>query len=195
MGRISTIKRETNETCVEITLNLDGKGTLDGFIPVAFFGHMLAQAAKHAAWDLAFKVRGDFEIDCHHSVEDFGITLGTAIREALGDKKGLRRYGDVTLPMDDALVLCAVDLSGRPYSEIDLNFMAPNLGGMELELVEDFFRALANAAGINIHIAQLRGRNDHHVAEAAFKAFGRAMRKAAEADGREEGVPSTKGVL
>ena len=195
MPRISQIFRETNETTIQAKLNLDGEGQMNGSTTVPFFDHMLVQSVKHGGWDLTLQTRGDTEIDCHHTVEDIGIVLGMAIKEALGYKEGIRRYGSSMLPMDDALVLCSIDLSGRPYLHFDLPLTVPRLGDLDTEMVEEFFRALSTHAGLALHVKKIHGTNNHHIAEAAFKAFGRAIREASSFDANVKGVPSTKGTL
>ncbi len=195
MNRTAAVKRDTKETQIALTLNLDGTGaaSLDTGIP--FFSHMLEGFARHGLFDLDIQCHGDTEVDCHHSIEDTGIVLGSAVKEALGDKKGIRRYGSFMLPMDEALVLCAVDLSGRPYFVYDAKFSGQACGGMDTQMAKEFFYAVSYAAGMNLHIKVLYGENDHHIMEAMFKAFGKALDMASGFDGRFTEVLSTKGIL
>ncbi len=193
--REAKIKRTTGETDVSIKLNLDGSGKYDISTGVGFFDHMLAGFARHGLFDVDIKVKGDLVVDDHHTIEDTGIALGTAIKEALGDKKGIRRYGYSILPMDEALILCAVDLSGRAYYSSDLTFTFEKMGDMSTQMVREFFYALSGAAGMNLHFKQLSGLNDHHIAEGAFKAFSKALDAAVSYDGRIDGALSTKGVI
>ncbi|HHZ18895.1 MAG TPA: imidazoleglycerol-phosphate dehydratase HisB [Firmicutes bacterium] len=195
MARQAQINRETNETKIGLELNLDGQGQYQITTGVGYFDHMLSHLAKHALLDLNLTAQGDLEVDAHHTVEDVGIVLGTALRQAMGDRSGITRYGSEILPMDDALVMVAVDLGGRPYLGYQADLGTGDLGGFDLELVEEFFRALATNGGMNIHIRLLAGKNRHHCLEAIFKAFGRSLRKALELDPRVTGVPSTKGIL
>lgn len=194
-GRIATVQRDTKETNIRLTFNVDGSGecSVDSGIP--FLDHMLQGFAKHGLFDLDAKIRGDVEVDSHHTVEDTGIVLGEAIRKAIGDKAGILRFGHAVLPMDDALVLCAIDLSGRPYLESDLTFTAERIGDMDTEMVREFFYAVSYSAGMNLHFRQFSGRNNHHIAECAFKAFARALDMATTTDERITGVLSTKGTL
>lgn len=193
--RVAEVLRETRETSIKATLNLDGQGRMEGGTPVEFFNHMLAQTIRHGLMDLDLSAEGDTQVDCHHTVEDTGIVLGMLIMKALGSKEGIRRYGHAIVPMDDALVLCAVDLSGRPYLCFDLSFTTAKLGEMDTETVEEFFRAVSVNGGVNLHFKLLHGQNNHHIAEAAFKAFGVALRDAVALDERVKGAPSTKGTL
>lgn len=195
MTRQAQIERGTTETKIRLELVLDGQGEYKIATGVGFFDHMLAHLAKHALLNLDLSVQGDLEVDAHHTVEDVGIVLGSALRQALGDRSGIARYGTETLPMDDALVMVAVDLGGRPYLGFHADLGTGSLGDFDLELVEEFFRALATNVGMNIHIRLLTGKNRHHCLEAIFKAFGRSLRKAMELDPRVTGIPSTKGVL
>ena len=195
MARQAQINRETNETKIGLELNLDGQGQYQITTGVGYFDHMLSHLAKHALLDLNLTAQGGLEVDAHHTVEDVGIVLGTALRQAMGDRSGITRYGSEILPMDDALVMVAVDLGGRPYLGYQADLGTGDLGGFDLELVEEFFRALATNGGMNIHIRLLAGKNRHHCLEAIFKAFGRSLRKALELDPRVTGVPSTKGIL
>lgn len=193
--RKSIITRKTKETDITVELNLDGTGVAEIDTGIGFFDHMLSSFARHAFIDLKVSVRGDLNVDGHHSVEDTGIVLGTALKEALGDKNGIRRYGSCILPMDDSLVLCAVDLCGRPYFNYDLNFTMPKIGELDSELIREFFYAVSYSAAMNLHIRQLSGSNCHHIAEAAFKAFAKAMDEAKAIDLRVKGQLSTKGVI
>lgn len=193
--RVVERRRATAETDITLRLDLDGDGTSEIATGVGFFNHMLTHIARHGLLGLAVHCQGDLHVDDHHSVEDVGITLGQALREAVGDKRGMVRYGDATVPMDEALVLCALDFSGRGGLYADLTFPDSRIGTFATELVEEFFRAVALNAGMTLHLRQLAGRNAHHIAEAAFKAFGRALDAATRRDPRIIGVPSTKGVL
>ncbi|MEM1340991.1 MAG: imidazoleglycerol-phosphate dehydratase HisB [Pseudomonadota bacterium] len=194
--RRATIARKTAETEIEVSLNLDGTGTRDIATGIGFFDHMLDQLARHSMIDMVVRCEGDTHIDDHHSVEDTGIALGQALAEALGDKTGIRRYGACLLPMDDALVRAALDLSGRPYLVWDMNLPTAKIGSFDTELVREFFQAFSSHGGITLNIAALSGINSHHMVEAAFKAVARALREAVEPDPRAVGaVPSTKGTL
>ncbi|WP_319826505.1 imidazoleglycerol-phosphate dehydratase HisB [Thalassovita sp.] len=194
--RTATIIRKTAETDISVTVNLDGTGAYDNQTGVGFFDHMLDQLARHSLIDFTIRAKGDYHIDDHHTVEDTGIALGQALAQALGDKKGIRRYGECHLPMDDAQVRCALDLSGRPYLVWNVAFAAPKIGTFDTELVREFFQALSTHGGITLHVDQLHGFNAHHVAEAAFKAVARALRLAVETDPRKaDAIPSTKGAL
>lgn len=195
MERIAVITRETKETAIRIRLNLDGRGESRIQTGIGFFDHMLTGFAKHGLFDLEVEVKGDLEVDTHHTVEDTGIVLGNAIREALGEKKGIVRYGSCVLPMDETLMLCALDLSGRPYLQWNASFAAERLGTLETETIREFFYAVTYAAGMNLHIRQMDGVNSHHIAEAMFKSFGKALDMATRQDERIEGVLSTKGGL
>ena len=195
MARTAKIERKTAETQIELQLALDGAGTSQAATGVGFLDHMLALLAKHAAVDLTVKASGDLEVDQHHTVEDVGICLGQAIREALGDKSGIRRYGHFTLPMEETLVTSAVDLGGRAYFVFQAEFPTPKIGQFDSELVADFWQAVAANALCNLHVVLHHGRNSHHVAEAIFKATARALRAAVQIDPRETDVPSTKGTL
>lgn len=194
-SRMSEIHRATAETTIDLALNLDGTGRGEFDTGVGFLDHMLTHIARHALVDLSVRCQGDLHVDAHHTVEDVGIALGMAIQEAVGDKRGIVRYGHFTLPMDDALVQCALDLSGRPCLAYSLDLPATQLGQMPTELVEEFFRGLSNHAAMNLHLRQLAGTNSHHIVEAAFKAFARSLRMAVEKDPRTDEIPSTKGVL
>ncbi|WP_158967489.1 imidazoleglycerol-phosphate dehydratase HisB [Chachezhania sediminis] len=194
--RNATITRQTAETKIEVTLDLDGTGTYDNATGVGFFDHMLDQLARHAMLDLTVRAQGDLHIDDHHTVEDTGIAIGQALTKALGDKRGIRRYGSCLLPMDDALVRAALDLSGRPFLVWNVDLPTQKIGTFDTELVREFFQALSTHGGITLHVDALHGVNSHHIAEAAFKAVARALREALEPDPRAAGaVPSTKGAL
>lgn len=193
--RTAEISRKTNETDITVKMNLDGTGIADIDTGIGFFDHMLTSFAKHAFIDLTVKVDGDLKVDGHHSVEDTGIVLGEALKQAFGDKKGIKRYGSCILPMDDTLVLCAVDMCGRPYFNYDLQFTMPRIGELDSELIREFFYAVSYSAAMNLHIKQLDGTNCHHIAEAAFKAFAKAIDQAKTIDPRILGTLSTKGVI
>lgn len=194
--RKSDISRKTAETDIRLTLTLDGTGKSDIQTGVGFLDHMLTLFARHGAFDLSLSCKGDTNVDDHHSVEDIGIALGEAFREALGEKRGVRRYGDVTLPMDEALILAAVDLSGRGGFYGDLHIPAQKVGTFDTELTEEFFIALSRNGGMTLHVRQLAGQNSHHIIEGAFKAVARALRTAVSVDPDFAGeIPSTKGVL
>ncbi len=194
--RRAKISRSTTETSIEVEINLDGTGAYDVKTGVGFFDHMVEQLARHSMIDITLRAQGDLHIDDHHTVEDSGIALGQAIGEAVGDKAGIRRYGACLLPMDDALVRAALDLSGRPYLVWNVAMTAPKIGTFDTELLREFFQALSTHGGITLNIAQLDGVNSHHIAEAAFKAVARALREAVEEDPRRAGaIPSTKGKL
>jgi imidazoleglycerol-phosphate dehydratase len=195
MPRTAKIHRKTAETDVAVELDLDGVGEARVATGVGFLDHMLALLAKHAAFDLSITATGDLEVDQHHTVEDVGITLGQAFREALGDKAGIRRYGHFTLPMEETLATVALDLGGRAYFVFEADFPTHKIGDFDAELVADFWHAFAANALCNLHIIVHHGRNSHHIAEAIFKATARALRIAVEADPRLRGVPSTKGTL
>ena len=194
--RTATRTRKTAETSVTVTIDLDGTGKSDCRTGVGFLDHMLDQIARHAMVDLTVRAEGDLHIDDHHTVEDVGITLGQALAEALGDKRGIRRYGSALLPMDEALVRAALDLSGRPFLVWHVDFATPKIGTFDTELVREFFTAFAMNSGTTLNVARLDGVNSHHVAEACFKAVARALREAVEPDPRRAGaIPSTKGAL
>ena len=195
MVRTASVTRTTNETDITVQLALDGAGKADISTGIGFFDHMLEGFARHGLFDLTVRCKGDLQVDGHHTVEDVGIALGTAIRQALGDKKGITRYGSSLLPMDETLALCAVDLCGRPYFVCDAPFTAPACGGMDTQLAREFFYAVSYTAAMNLHLKVLYGENDHHKMEALFKAFARALDAATRLDARVEGVPSTKGSL
>jgi len=193
--RTSTITRKTAETSISLSLNIDGEGKVDIKTGIGFFDHMLTHIGKHSLSDLKVQAQGDLEVDCHHTVEDTGIVLGQAIKEAVGNKEGINRYGHAMIPMDEALVVCAIDLSGRPYVDIDTPFTVEKLGGFDTEMVEEFFRAVAVNAGMNLHIEVRRGKNNHHIVEGMCKAFAKALLMAVTFNPRIKGVPSTKGML
>ena len=194
--RQSKITRKTAETDISVSINLDGTGVYDNQTGVGFFDHMLDQLSRHALIDMTIKATGDLQIDDHHTVEDVGIALGQALTEALGDKKGIRRYGSCHLAMDDAQVRCALDLSARPYLICNLDLPFGKIGTFDTELVREFFQALSTHGGITLHIDKLHGFNAHHIAEAAFKSVARALREALETDPRKaDAIPSTKGSL
>jgi imidazoleglycerol-phosphate dehydratase len=193
--RAATVERSTKETQVKVELELDGAGRADISTGVGFFDHMLDLLARHARLNLAVSANGDLETGAHHTTEDVGIVLGQAIDQSLGDRSGIARYGDAMVPMDEALGACAIDVSGRPYCSFEADLPATSIAGFETELTEEFFRAVANAAKLTLHVRVEAGRNAHHMVEASFKAFARALREAVEEDDRVEGVPSTKGVL
>ena len=195
MPRTAAIERNTKETKINATLNLDGSGKGDISTGIGFFDHMLEGFSKHGFYDLTLQVNGDLQVDGHHTVEDTGIVLGQAIKEALGDKAGIKRYGSFLLPMDDALCLCAIDLSGRPYLAFDGTFSAERVGELDTELVREFFYAVSYSAGMNLHLRMLDGTNAHHMIEAMFKAFAKALDEAVSYDERIRGVLSTKGTL
>lgn len=193
--RKASVGRDTAETKIFTEVNLDGAGRYEVSTGIGFFDHMLELLAKHGLLDLTVKAKGDVNVDCHHTVEDTGLALGQAVREALGSKMGIRRYGTFYLPMDEALAMVSLDLSGRPFLVFDADLPMVKLGDFETETVEEFFRAFAFSAGITLHMKVLYGKNAHHEIEALFKGLGRALREAASLDPREQGVPSTKGVL
>lgn len=195
MERNANITRTTKETDITVSLGLDGSGRSRIETGIGFFDHMLEGFARHGFFDLDIKVKGDLHVDGHHSIEDAGIVLGTAVKEALGDKVGIRRYGSAILPMDDALALCAVDLCGRPYFAFDCDFPVQKVGDLDTELVREFFYAISYSAGMNLHIKMLSGINAHHMIEAVFKAFARALDQAVSKDERIKDVLSTKGSL
>ena len=195
MDREAIVERNTKETKIRVRLKLNGSGKTKLDTGVGFFDHMLDGFARHGLFDLEVSADGDLEVDCHHTVEDTGIVVGKAIFEAVGDKKGIRRYGSCILPMDEALVLCAVDLSGRPYYVSDAQFTVPKIGDLDTEMVKEFFYAVSYSAGMNLHFKVLSGSNNHHICEAMFKAFAKAMDMAVSYDERITDVLSTKGSL
>ncbi len=193
--RTASITRKTSETDINVALCLDGSGKADIDTGIGFFDHMLKSFAKHGFFDLTLKVKGDLYVDCHHTIEDTGIVLGEAIKIALGDKKSIRRYGNMMLPMDETLVLCAIDLSGRPYLNFKAEFTSDRVGDFDTEMVKEFFYAISYSAGMNLHIKQIDGDNNHHIIEAMFKAFAKALDEAVSIDPRITDVLSTKGAL
>ena len=195
MARIGEIARTTRETDIRMTLGLDGSGTTSVDTGIGFLDHMLTLMAVHGRMDLSVSCKGDLAVDCHHTAEDVGIVLGQALGAALGGKSGICRYGTAHVPMDETLVRVSLDLSNRPYLAIDLPFTAERIGSLDTEMIPEFFRAVAQHAGITLHIDRLHGTNNHHIAEAAFKAFGRALREAATVDASIQGVLSSKGTL
>lgn len=195
MSRKGIVNRKTKETDISMKLELDGRGIAKVDTGIGFFDHMLEGFSKHGFFDLDLKVTGDLAVDCHHSIEDTGIVLGNAIRKAVGDKRGIHRYGSCILPMDETLVLCAVDLSGRPYLVFDGTFTTDRVGYMDTEMVKEFFYAVSYSAGMNLHIKVLSGENNHHIIEGMFKAFARALDEATGIDERITGILSTKGSL
>ncbi|MBQ9673353.1 MAG: imidazoleglycerol-phosphate dehydratase HisB [Ruminococcus sp.] len=195
MNRIAELKRVTKETDISIKLNLDGSGKSDVDTGIGFFDHMLQGFAKHGLFDLELKVKGDLYVDSHHTIEDTGIVLGTAIKEAVGDKAGIKRYGSFLLPMDETLVMCGIDLSGRPYYVADFSFKNDMMGSMDTCMVNEFFYAVSYSAMMNLHFLQMRGNNDHHICEAAFKALAKSLDMAVQYDNRIDGVLSTKGTI
>ena len=195
-ARKASVSRKTNETDITVSVNLDGEGRADIATGVGFFDHMLEQLAKHSLIDITIKADGDLHIDAHHTVEDTGIALGQALKEAIGDKKGIRRYGHAYLPMDEALSRVALDLSNRPFLVWQADFTSPSLGTMDTELFQEFFQAFSVAAGLTFHAKNLYGSNNHHIAESIFKATAKALRMAVEIDARAaDQLPSTKGAL
>ncbi|MCR5778232.1 MAG: imidazoleglycerol-phosphate dehydratase HisB [Lachnospiraceae bacterium] len=195
MDRIVEKRRTTKETAIDVKLNLDGSGKSSISTGIGFFDHMLDGFTRHGLFDLSVSCDGDLNVDSHHTIEDCGIVLGSAIAEAVGDKKGIKRYGNFILPMDDALVLCAIDLSGRPYLNFDVNLTTERCGSMDTEMVREFFYAVSYTAMMNIHIKLLDGTNNHHICEAIFKAFAKALDMAVSYDPRITDVLSTKGAL
>lgn len=193
--RIGNCIRKTKETDIAITINLDGQGKNQIDTGIPFFDHMLNGFARHGLFDLDVKVVGDLEVDCHHTVEDTGIVLGQAIAEALGDKAGIKRYGSFLLPMDETLALCAIDLSGRPYLNFQAEFPTEHIGGLDTEMIKEFFYAASYSAAMNLHLKIMDGGNSHHMAEALFKAFGKALDAATMEEPRMKDVWSTKGSL
>ncbi len=194
--RSAVLERKTFETQIELSLDVDGSGNSQISSGIGFLDHMLALFAKHSGFDLEVSCTGDTYVDDHHSCEDIGIVLGSALKKALGDKRGIRRYGDVILPMDEALILCACDISGRGCLVFDADFPAEKIGSFDTELVQEFFEAFARSSGITLHIRKLSGSNSHHIAEGIFKAFARCLAKACSIDEkRKSEIPSTKGVI
>lgn len=195
MNRVSEIIRQTKETDISLEINLDGSGNSQIETGIGFFDHMLENFSRHGFFDLILSAKGDLFVDSHHTVEDTGIVIGQGIKEALGDKKGIKRYGSFMLPMDDVLVLCAIDLSGRPYFVYDVELTAEKVGYLDTELVKEFFYAISYSAGMNLHIKVLHGTNNHHIIEAIFKAFAKALDQAIQYDERIVDVLSTKGSI
>lgn len=195
-GRIAYVERKTNETDIKMELHIDGTGLTKIDTGIGFFDHMLNSFVKHGFFDMKLQVKGDLYVDSHHTIEDTGIVLGEAIKKAIGDKKGIRRYGQRILPMDETLMLCALDLSGRPYFSYDMNLTTDQVGYFDTEMVKEFFYAVSYSAGMNLHLKQLDGSNNHHIIEAAFKAFAKALDEATQIDPRmKDAVLSTKGTL
>ena len=194
-SRIGNLTRNTNETRISLTLNLDGTGKANVNTGIGFFDHMLNSFARHGFFDLECQVEGDLHVDCHHTIEDVGIVLGQAIAQALGDKKSIRRYGTMILPMDETLILCSMDISGRPYFYFDIPFTVDKVGSFDTEMVREFFYAVSYSCGMNLHFKYFHGSNNHHLIEAAFKSFARALDEAVSIDKRIDGVLSTKGTL
>lgn len=193
--RQANITRKTNETDISLKLVLDGFGDSNINTGIGFFDHMLISFAKHGLFNLDIKATGDLIVDCHHTIEDVGIVLGEAIKKAIGDKKAIRRYGDIILPMDEALILCAIDLSGRPYLVFEANFHSDRVGYFDTQMVKEFFYAVSYSAGMNLHIRQISGENDHHIIEGMFKTFAKALDEATGKDARIKSLLSTKGTL
>ena len=193
--RSATITRKTKETDISLRLVIDGTGKTNINTGIGFFDHMLNSFAKHGLFDLDLSVKGDLIVDCHHTIEDVGIVLGEAIKGAIGNKQSIRRYGDIILPMDESLILCAIDLSGRPYLVFDGSFSCERVGYFDTQMVQEFFYAVSYSAGMNLHIKQLSGSNDHHIIEGMFKAFSKALDEATTIDPRITSVLSTKGTL
>ncbi|MEQ9518955.1 MAG: imidazoleglycerol-phosphate dehydratase HisB [Parvibaculum sp.] len=195
-GRVATIERKTKETEVFVSLDLDGAGEYDVDTGIGFLDHMLEQLSRHSLMDLKVRVDGDLHIDMHHTTEDCGIVVGAAVKQALGDFKGIKRYASALIPMDETLTRCSIDVSGRPYLIWKVNFSRPKLGEMDTELFKEWFQAFAQAAGITLHMENLYGENNHHIVESCFKALARALRQAVEIDPRTaDQVPSTKGMI
>ena len=195
MNRVGECSRETKETKIQVIINLDGTGKAEVDTGIGFFDHMPISFAKHGLFDLTVKVTGDLYVDSHHTIEDTGIALGVALRKALGDKKSIHRYGSMILPMDESLVLCALDLSGRPYLVFQVDFTTERVGYFDTEMVKEFFHALTYTTGMNLHVKMLEPGNNHHMIEGIFKAFAKALDQATEKDNRITDVLSTKGTL
>ncbi len=195
MSRVGECARSTSETQIQVSINLDGTGKSEISTGIGFFDHMLISFAKHGFFDLTVKVTGDLYVDCHHTIEDTGIAIGVALRKALGDKTSIKRYGNMILPMDESLVLCALDLSGRPYLVFDADFTTDRVGYFDTEMVKEFFHAVTYAAGLNLHIKMLESGNNHHMIEGIFKSFAKALDQATMKDDRITDVLSTKGTL
>ena len=194
-NRVSTVARKTKETDISVSLNIDGSGISNIDTGNGFFDHMLDGFTRHGLFDLTVKAKGDLNVDCHHTIEDTGIVLGQAIAQAVGDKKGIKRYGSMILPMDETLVMCAIDLSGRPYFVMDGEFSSHMVGDFDTQMVREFFYAISYSAGMNLHLRIITGLNDHHKIEALFKAFSKALDEATTIDPRISDVLSTKGAL
>jgi imidazoleglycerol-phosphate dehydratase len=194
-SRAAEVHRKTKETDISVKVGLDGAGSYDVETGIPFLNHMLELFARHGFFDLSVRGRGDLEVDAHHTVEDVGLTLGEALRNALGDKHGIRRFGEATVPLDEALVSVVIDLSGRPFLAYNVKLEQERVGTLDVELIHDFLLALANQVGMNLHINMLSGRNPHHIVEASFKGLARALSQAASYDPRVKGVLSTKGIL
>lgn len=195
MNRTATVTRKTRETAISVSIDIDGSGKTDINTGIGFFDHMLNGFARHGLFDLIVSCDGDLQVDCHHSIEDTGIVLGEAIAKAIGDKSGIVRYGSFMLPMDETLVMCAIDLSGRPYFVYDVDYTGEKCGEMDTQMAREFFYAVSYSAGMNLHLKKFYGYNDHHIMEASFKAFARALDAATSKDIRVSGIPSTKGTL
>lgn len=195
MERTATCTRKTKETDITVTINLDGQGENDIHTGIGFFDHMLNGFARHGLFDLTVHAAGDLDVDCHHTVEDVGIVLGTAIAKAVGSKEGIKRYGNFMLPMDESLVLCAIDLSGRPYLNFDADFPTEKIGELDTEMIREFFYAISYSAMMNLHLKVLDGGNSHHMAEAMFKGFGKALDMATVEEPRMKEAWTTKGAL
>lgn len=195
MERIATCTRTTKETDISVTINLDGSGKNEIYTGIGFFDHMLDGFARHGLFDLHVEVKGDLHVDCHHTIEDTGIVLGQAIAKAVGDKAGIKRYGYMILPMDETLAMCAIDLSGRPYLKYDAEFTMPAIGEMDTEMIREFFCAVSYSAMMNVHLKIMDGENNHHMAEALFKAFGKALDMATMDEPRLKEAWTTKGKL
>ena len=193
--RTAEIRRDTFETKINMSIDLDGTGINNISTGIGFFDHMLSHISKHGFFDIDVEAKGDIEVDCHHTIEDVGIVFGKCLSQALGDRKGIKRYGFFILPMDEALILCSLDISGRPYLNFDAVFPTEKCGDMDMEMVEEFFKAVCLNSGIDMHIKMLEGKNSHHIAEGIFKCFAKALDMAVSYDERIEGVLSTKGML
>ena len=193
--RTAEIRRDTFETKINMSIDLDGTGINNISTGIGFFDHMLTHISKHGFFDIDVEAKGDIEVDCHHTIEDVGIVFGKCLSQALGDRKGIKRYGFFILPMDEALILCSLDISGRPYLNFDAVFPTEKCGVMDMEMVEEFFKAICLNSGIDMHIKMLEGKNSHHIAEGIFKCFAKALDMAVSYDERIEGVLSTKGML
>ncbi len=195
LKRMADIKRKTNETDIDMHFVIDGRGTSNIQTGIGFFDHMLNSFSRHGLFDMDLKVQGDLYVDSHHTIEDTGIVLGQAIKEAVGDKKSIRRYGSILLPMDETLILCAIDLSGRPYLVFDADFTTPQVGYFDTEMVKEFFYAVSYSAGMNLHIKLIHGNNNHHIIEGIFKAFAKTLDEATRTDSRITDQMTTKGSL